>query len=260
MKKDRAFGYMSSEEKDCQPIQMTKGQNIAGYGIGILHLDNVWYPMVPGNVQNAWTYDFPVRYKAVTGLDTPTLHSGNEEVFDAILATAKALEKEGVRAISSACGFFGHFHRRLADEMDIPVGLSSLVQIPWIRATMKSGKKIGILTANAAAISDNLLKQCGIEDSSDLVITDLRYGENFSAIMEDRGFFDNAGTRREVVGAAKQLVEDNPDIGAILLECSDMPPYASAIQEVTGLPVYDFITLIKWLNGAVMQRPYSGWI
>lgn len=78
--------------------------------------------------------------------------------------------------------------------------------------------------------------------------------------MEDRGSFDNAGTRREVVAAAVKLVEDNPDIGAILLECSDMPPYASAIQAATRRPVYDFISLIKWLNQAAMQRPYSGWI
>ena len=159
-----------------------------------------------------------------------------------------------------ACGFFGHFHNQLAEEMDIPVGLSSLVQVPWIQSTMKSSAKIGILTANAVAISDSLLEHCGIKDSSKLCIADLRHGENFSTIMEDKGSFDNAGTRREVLAAATQLIEENPDIGAILLECSDMPPYASAIQAVTKRPVYDFITLIKWLNQAAMQRPYSGWI
>lgn len=251
---------MSPEEREHEWIDMPKGQNIAGYGVGILHLDDVWYPMVPGNVVNAWTYDFPVRLKAVKGLDTPTLHSGKPEVFELILAAAKELEKEGCRAISAACGFFGHFHRQLAEEMDIPVGLSSLVQVPWIQSTMKSSAKIGILTANAVAISDSLLEHCGIDSSDRLVIADLRHGENFSAIMEDRGSFDNAGTRREVVSAAVKLVEENPDIGAILLECSDMPPYASAIQAVTKRPVYDFITLIKWLNQSAMQRPYSGWI
>ena len=144
--------------------------------------------------------------------------------------------------------------------MDIPVGLSSLVQVPWIRSTMKPSARIGVLTANAVAVSDSLLQHCGIEDGSSLCIADLRHGENFSAIMEDRGSFDNAETRREVVAAAVKLVEDNPDIGAILLECSDMPPYASAIQAATRRPVYDFISLIKWLNQAAMQRPYSGWI
>ena len=260
MNMTRPYGYMSAEPRETEWIDMPKGQNIAGYGVGILHLDDVWYPMVPGNVVNAWTYNFPVRMKAVAGLDTPTLHSGKPEVFELILKAAKELEKEGCRAISAACGFFGHFHSQLAEEMDIPVGLSSLVQVPWIQSTMKSSAKIGILTANAVAISDSLLLHCGITDSSRLCIADLRHGENFSAIMEDRGSFDNAGTRHEVLAAATQLVEENPDIGAILLECSDMPPYASAIQAVTKRPVYDFITLIKWLNQAAMQRPYAGWI
>lgn len=260
MKNKTVYGLMSVEKKESQWIDMPKGQNIAGYGIGILHLDNVWYPLVPGNVVNAWTYDFPVRFRAVEGLDTPTLHSGSPEVFEYILKAARQLEKEGVRAISAACGFFGHFHRQLVDAMDIPVALSSLVQIPWIRSVIRSNEKIGILTANAAAVSDSLLKSCGVDDPGGLVIADLRRGENFSAIMEDRGSFDNEGTRREVVAAAVKLCEENPDIGAILLECSDMPPYASDVQAATGKLVFDFITLIKWLNNAAMQRPYQGWI
>lgn len=74
---ERMYGYIPPAHKEKLWIDMPKGQNIAGYGVGILHLDDVWYPMVPGNVVNAWTYDFPVHMKAVKGLDTPTLHSGS---------------------------------------------------------------------------------------------------------------------------------------------------------------------------------------
>jgi hypothetical protein len=63
-----------------------------------------------------------------------------------------------------------------------------------------------------------------------------------------------------VVNAALDMLEEADDIGAILLECSDMPPYAAAVQEATQLPVFDFITLIKWLHNATTQKPYSGWI
>ena len=256
----RMYGYMSIEEKEKQWIEMPKGQNIAGYGIGILYMGTQWYPMVPGNVQNAWTYKYSVRYKAVEGLSTPKLHSGAPEAYEGILKAAKELQREGCRAISSACGFFGHFQKRLADELDIPVAVSSLVQIPWIRTLLKSGSKIGVMTANAAALNDNIYQSCGIDNTDDLVVADLRHAENFSVIMEDRGKLDNAGVRREVVGAAVKMVKENPDIGAILLECSDMPPYAYAIQAATNRPVFDFITLINWLNNAVMQKPYDGWI
>ena len=116
----REYGYIGPEEQESQPIVMRKGQNVAGYSVGILYLDNVWYPLVPGNVVNACTYDFPVRMKAVPGLDTPKLHSGDPAIFGTLLEAAKALEQEGVRAISAACGFFGHFHTQLAEAMDLP--------------------------------------------------------------------------------------------------------------------------------------------
>lgn len=260
MDNERMYGYMSAEPKDSTFISMPKGQNIAGYGIGILHLDNVWYPFVPGNVVNAWTYKYPVRLKAVKGLDTPTLHSGAPEAFEAILAAAKELEAEGCRAISGACGFFGNFQRQLADEMEIPVALSSLVQIPWIRTLLKPGQKIGVMSANASAIGEKILASCGVFETDDLILTDLRHGENFKVIMEDLGAFDNSGVRNDVVSAAEKMINEHPEIGAILLECSDMPPYAWAVQAATKRPVFDFITLINWMENAVQQRPYSGWV
>ena len=257
---EKRYGYLPEDAGAPLWVTMPKGQNIAGFGIGILHLDDVWYPFLPGNVVNACTYPFPVRYKAVKGLDTPTLHSGAPEVFPAILAAARELEREGVRAISGACGFFGHFQRQLADAVDIPVAISSLVQIPWIRTFLKSNQKIGILCANAAALSDSLLRSCGVDRRDDLLVADLRHGTAFSAILEDRGEMDCAAAGQEVVSAAMKLVEENPDIGAILLECSDMPPYAAAVQAAVGLPVFDFITLIRYLHSSVAQKPYSGWI
>ena len=78
--------------------------------------------------------------------------------------------------------------------------------------------------------------------------------------MEDRGSFDNTEVGKEVVKAATELVQQNEDIGAILLECSDTPPYACQVQKAVRLPVYDFITMIKWLHNATSQKPYHGFI
>ena len=231
-----------------QWIHMRRGQHVAGYTIGILHLDDVWYPLIPGNVVNALTYDFPVRMKAVPNLDTPRLHSGDPALAADIICAAKELEKDGVRAISAACGFFGYFHKAVAEAMDIPVCLSSLVQVPWILTTLKRGRRIGVLTANAAAITPELLDCCHVTDAGVLAVCDLRNEPHFSAIMEDRGSFDNTEVRKEVVNAARELLSNNPDIGAILLECSDLPPYAAEVQQAAGLPVFDFITMIKWLH------------
>ena len=125
---------------------------------------------------------------------------------------------------------------------------------------IKPNQKIGILTATATSFTPKLLNNCNVTDHNNLVVRGLENAKNFSVIIKNQGCFDNGMAQQEVVDAALSLFEDEGDIGAILLECSDMPPYAAAVQEATQLPVFDFITLIKWLHNATAQRPYSGWI
>ena len=62
-----------------------------------------------------------------------------------------------------------------------------------------------------------------------------------------------------VVGAAEKLVREHDDVGAILLECSDIPPYAYMVQDAVNLPVFDFITMINWAHHATTQKPYFGY-
>jgi len=257
---NRQFGYLSPENNSVI-VNMQDHQQISGYSVGIIYIEDVFYPLVPGNVVNACTYDFPVRMRGVPNLDIDRLFRADPSIADDIIALGRhMIEKEGIRALCSACGFFGNFHRQVAEALDIPVALSSLVQIPWIRSIIKPGQKIGVLTADASSLTDSLLKNCFIDDPSSLIVKDLRHGPEFSAILEYRGQFHNGRVREEVVGAALELLEEECEIGAILLECSDMPPYAYAVQQATQLPVFDFITLIKWLHCGTTQRPYAGFI
>ncbi|KAB2333373.1 aspartate/glutamate racemase family protein [Cytobacillus depressus] len=239
-------------------VYQKKGQYVTGFSVGILYLDACWYPVIPGNVANLETYDFPVQLKVVSGCHTANLLSGDSTLLDSIIDAAKELEAEGARAISAACGFFGNFQDKVAEAVDIPVYLSSVIQIPWIRTGLKSSKKIGILTAYEAGLTEKLFESCGVTNTGNLIIRDLSQEEEFSAILENRGSFDNEKVRQEVVEAAISMVTEHPDIGAILLECSDMPPYAADIQRSVKLPVYDFITMIKWLHFSTSQRPYYG--
>ena len=255
----RRYGYLDTNA-DNGKVKMQKGQNIAGYAVGILYNEDVWYPMLPGNVVNATTYNFPVRLKAVPGSTCDRLFAGDPTLYNSVLQAAKELEREGVRAISSACGFYGNWQARLAADLDIPVAISSLVQVPMVAAMLKPGQKIGVLTASKAGLTPALLDSCGIWNHDQLVVEDMYFAPEFSAIVQDRGEFDNGIVKEEILAAARRVLEANPDVGAFLLECSDMPPYASLIQQETQLPVFDFITLIKWLHSATAQRPYCGFI
>jgi len=259
-KENRHYGYATPETMGV--VRALHYQEMSGFSVGIVYIGDLNYPMIPGNVVSAYTYDFPVRLRAVEGLDIPRLFAADPTIADDIIKLGTHMvEREGVRALCAACGFFGNFHKQVAAALDVPVAMSSLVQINWIRSLIKPGQRIGILTADAASLTPALFENVGVTDTSDLVIKDLRHAEQFSAILEYRGEFDNRKVQQEVVSKALELIEeDNGDIGAILLECSDMPPYAWAVQQATQLPVWDFTTLIRFLHNGTTQKPYSGWI
>lgn len=228
----------------------------AGHPIGIIAVDLV-YPKLPGNVANATTYDFPVLYKKVN-FDIELLFAGAPEIEAEIIAAAKELEAEGVRAIIGACGYFAHFQRQVAEAVDVPVFLSSLCQIPIIKLGLKSSQKIAVFAASGENLNETLLQKVGV-DLNDCVIQNIGNLESFAPIRWGKTQLDNGRLTKDLMEVAQKLVSGRSDIGAILLECSDLPPYANDIQRATGLPVFDFITLINWVKQAVVQKRYFGY-
>nr|WP_246019683.1 aspartate/glutamate racemase family protein [Bacilliculturomica massiliensis] len=261
MEENRQYGILN-EQTNNLPICQKIGQVTAAAPIGILCLEDIWIPVVPGNVMNGFTYNFPVQYEFVKGLDNKSIFAGKEEVYEGILTACKELKKHGVRAITGACGFFGHYHSRLAAELDIPVALSSLVQLPWIASMLQPHEKIGVLTAHEESLTPSILKNCNVPDdvAARLVIRGMGKEPEFSTIIDDTGMFNNEGVKKEMAGKALEMVQEHPEIGAFLLECTEMPPYAHLIQAATQRPVYDFITLINWMFSGVCRAPFSGWM
>lgn len=228
----------------------------SGHSIGVIAVDLV-YPKLPGNVVNATTFDFPVLYKKVT-FDIELLFEGADELEQIVIVAAQELEAEGVRAIIGACGYFAHFQKEVAAAVDVPVFLSSLCQLPIIKLGLKPDQKIAVFAASAENLDENILACIGA-CLDDIIIQDVGSMESFAPIRWGRTELDNGKLTQDLASCAEELVKMHPEIGAILLECSDLPPYAHAIQASTGLPVYDFITLINWVHSSVVQTPYYGY-
>lgn len=226
-----------------------------GFAIGIIAVD-LKYPKLPGNVVNATTYNFPVLYEMVE-FEIEQLFTGDDSIKEIIIAAAKKLEAQGVRAVVGACGFFANFQKDVADSLSIPAYLSSMVQLPTMKIGLKTDKKIGIITASGNDITDKMLQDVGVS-MADCYIQDIGSLEGFKTIRHGYSHLDNASIAKTVVEAAQALVTDHDDVGAILLECSDIPPYAFLVQEAVNLPVFDFITMINWVHHAVTQQPYFG--
>lgn len=235
-----------------------KGQASYGEAIGILLLDQ-YSPFIPGDVGNATTYDFPVRFRKVDNLSVKRALAQDQSAYHDLLHGARELVGQGVRAITGSCGFLGIHQKKMVSELDVPVFLSSLLQINLISRLVGPEAKIGIITADSAALGISVLEAVGIHSMENLIIAGMEDEPAFrSAVLEESGTLDAEKIERETVEVADRLRSTNPSMRAILLECSMLPPYAKAVQEKTGLPVFDFITMIRYVYSAVVQRRYIG--
>ncbi len=236
-----------------------KSQSWYGETIGILIL-NAAYPCIPGNVGNATTFPFPVRYEEVPGATIDRLlNQQDPNLAEPFVRAAKNLREQGVRAITGACGFMALFQKEVAAALDVPVFLSSLMQIPFIHQI--TGKPIGIITADASRLTRKHFENSGISEELPVVVAGMESQQEFrEAVLEEKGTLNSPHIEQEVVGVAGKLVEANPELGAILLECSDLPPYAHAVQVATGLPVFDFVTMIEYVHRSLVRMPYNGFM
>ena len=239
--------------------QVRRGAESYGHAIGILLID-CSTPFIPGDVGNASTYSFPVLYKTVPNVTLKRLiEDADLSLTDAVIQTAKDLETSGVRAISSDCGYMIHFQRQVAQEVNIPVIMSSLLQLPMLERTISPSKKIGVICANRKKLTPDMLDIAGVKDKSSIVIRGMEEMPYFRApILDEKPELVYEEIEREIVSVAEELVSSHPETGPLLLECSNMPPYAHAIQKATGRPVFDFTTLINIFAGASFRNVYTG--
>ena len=230
-----------------------------GESIGILILD-ASYPCVPGNVGNASTFPFPVRYEKVEGASIDRLlNQQDPELLTPFIEAGQRLYQCGVKAITGACGFMALFQEEVAQQMEIPVFLSTLLQIPFIYQI--TGKRVGIITADAGSLKPKHFLSTGVSPSIPLVIAGMENQTEFrDAILKEKGTLDSDKIEAEVVEVACDMIQKNPDIGSILLECSDLPPYAYAVQAAVGLPVFDFFTMINYVHTTLVRTKFSGFL
>lgn len=234
-----------------------RSQSWYGEQIGILILDAA-YPCIPGNVGNATTYDYPVRFQEVRGASIERLLNQRDPTLEeAFVEAAVELRDRGVRAITGACGFMAYFQEEVAAAVDVPVFLSSLMQIPFMHALC--GGSVGIITADASRLTQRHFSACSVPGDIPLAIAGMEGQREFrEAILEEKGTLDSAEIEREAIEVASELVAQHPQVRSILLECSDLPPYAHAVQAATGRPVFDFITMINYVQQSLVHRSYVG--
>jgi Asp/Glu/hydantoin racemase len=228
------------------------GQNIYGFTVGILMLDTR-FPRIPGDMGNATTFPFPVRYHRVSGA-APDLvvRRGAEGLLDAFVDAARFLEREGVGAITTNCGFLVKFQRQMAAAVRVPVFTSSLLLVPLVHRLLAPGRRVGVMTVNAPSLTPEHLAGAGIGADIPLAVIGMETEKEFTRVMlDDELELDVDAAREEHIRVARRLMSEHPDIGAIVLECTNMPPYADDIRRETGVPVFDITSLVRMAHDAL---------
>ena len=231
--------------------------SLYGHTIGILVIEG-HFPRLPGALGNATTFPFPVLHYVVPGATGELVVRQTDDVIGPWIDGARSLEEAGVRAITTSCGFTAVFQDQLVEAVDVPVFASSLLLVPLVARMLKSGHRVGIMTADARHLTSRHLQSAGVDPDS-VVVAGLEGCPHFEEVVfRDEHDLDIARMESEVVSVATELVAHHPEIRAMLLECSLLPPFAHSIQEACQLPVFDFTTLVNMVHASLIRKPFEG--
>jgi len=232
------------------------GKALYGARVGILMLE-ARFPRIPGDMGNGLTWPFPVLYKVVPGASPRrVVEQRAAGLLDAFLDAASELVRLGADGITTTCGFLSLYQRELAAHAAVPVAASSLMQIPLVERILPPGKRVGVLTVSAASLTHEHLIAAGANPETPVFGTDK--GREFSRVMiNDEERLDAAAAERDIIDAGDQLVAQHPNTGAVLLECTNMVPYARALSEHLRLPVYSIYSFVTWFRAGLAPRDFG---
>ena len=222
-------------------------------GIVMLHTQ---FPRPRGDVGHPETFMVPIHKEMVRGIWPANVVATaaslrQARIVPSFQAIVRNLEVCGAKAITTSCGFLVLMQNELQSVVRVPVVTSSLLQLP---ALLKTQQRVGVLTISGNLLGKEFLKAAGVprERLADVAVqgVDLK-GEFATRILGNQPVMDLDKARADVVAAAVALKARAPDLTTVVLECTNMPPYLTAMQEATGLR---FVSLI---DDARLMKPFA---
>ncbi|MEH0021609.1 MAG: aspartate/glutamate racemase family protein [Desulfobacter sp.] len=232
------------------------GKNFYGAAVGILMLETK-FPRVHGDIGNAATWPFPVMMHCVKGASLDrVVNQRADGLLDRFVAAGQELVNLGADGITTSCGFMSLFQQELADRLPVPVASSSLLQVSMINRLLGQGRRTGIITVKKQSLSRDHLNAVGVPPDTPVMGTE--NGMEFTrAVLGDEDRLDTELATRDLVRAAQDLKEGHPGVGAIVLECTNMGPYAAAVRQAVNLPVYSIYSFIQWFQAGLLPRGFD---
>ena len=207
--------------------------------LGLLMLQTR-FPRPLGDVGHAATFAFPVLRRVVEGA-TPerVVRSRDPAALQPFVDAARALAGQGCAAVATSCGFLALWQRELQAALPVPVWTSSLLQL-----ADRPGRHCGVITIEAASLTAAHFIAVGADPATP--VEGITPGSPLHrTLLQDLPTLDEADAQVQVLAAADRLLQRHPHIDTLVLECTNLPPYAEALRRATGLPVLDVVTLLN---------------
>jgi hypothetical protein len=223
--------------------------------LGILQLEN--RPLtIPGSLADPGRFAYPIRGRVVPGARVDTVVGGDPALAAAYVAGARALEADGATAITTNCGFTVLYQRAMSGAVSIPVAASSLLLLPLLLATLPPGRRIGLLTYDAARLSARHLEAAGVRGGDErIAVAGIDGSRSWKALAGPVPEVTPEDLATDVLAAVRSLRRAHPDVGSLLLECAAFCPVTARVRAETALPVLDFVSLADVVMAAAPGRP-----
>ncbi|KAL2815805.1 hypothetical protein BDW59DRAFT_166620 [Aspergillus cavernicola] len=231
--------------------------------LGFIAID-IHFHRPPGDPFNQQTWPFPlIRIQAEGSSESQVVTNDtyDDEFIDRFVQAGSKLAAQGCVGIITSCGFLAMAQPELSARLPTPIATSALLQLRSILPLLPSQKTVGILTYDDARLRDSHLANVGLSPD-DIRRTDIKGAPptgHLRRVIQDGAPYVHTDIERELVHTVKEMVAENPDIGAILLECTQMPPFAEAIQQAVQLPVYDVYTMACWFYSGLVRKTPAAW-
>ncbi len=216
--------------------------------LGLLMLDTR-FPRPWGDIGHRGSFSFPVMRRVVRGATPAAVVRDDVLALQPFIDAARVLVDEGCCAISTSCGFLARWHQELQAALPVPLWSSSLMQLAG-----EPAGSCGVITIEAASLTAAHFSAVGADVNTP--VEGIAPGSPLHrTLLQDLPQLDAVDAQQQVLAAAQRLLRRHPGLNTLVLECTNLPPYAAVLRVATGLPVLDVLTLLESRMAALNETP-----
>ncbi|CAK9105960.1 Dimethylsulfonioproprionate lyase (DMSP lyase) (Symbiodinium-A1) [Durusdinium trenchii] len=207
----------------------------------VLQLDTQ-FPRIPGDIACKETYLLPIHIEVIDRAHVADVVSLDPEALD-ISRFASALAKADAEIISTSCGFMVYFQKMLSELTQKTFISSALVALPKLRARFQD-VEIMVITFDADILGAPAYR-FALDGFTGPVVGLEKSMHLYQVISKDLDHLELECAEADMDKLIQTALTCYPDIGAIMLECTNLPPYKHIIRRHFSGEIVDCLSVLE---------------